>query len=243
MSPGLTGAAFSQERVQRLGLVCGIGQLLAVHLSYILAANAGHVPWCIPYWESCTSISATGRRMPEALLFKGMMLPLAVCIVFYWHHAGRWLTQRSLVTDRARRWMFGLGTGGAISLACYTLLLGADGQAVRLLRHIPAILSFTLTFLAQLLLARSVWRSAGPHGRCGPPWLAHALLGLSTVTLLTGISSVLLDLVYSGYDAIEDAIEWNLAALLNIQFILTFFLTDPAQRPAPQPSSPETGSD
>ena len=48
-----------------LALITGLLPLVCVHTTYLIAASHGHVPWCVPYWDSCTSISATGRQLPE----------------------------------------------------------------------------------------------------------------------------------------------------------------------------------
>ena len=101
---------------------------------------------------------------------------------------------------------------------------------MRTLRHALVVLSFTLTYLAQLLITRTIVSSAATGRPAAPDWLRHALLGLSIGTLLTGVGSVLLGLFYSGYGAIEDAIEWNLAALLDLYFVLTFLLSFSGQQ-------------
>lgn len=58
---------------------------LAININYLIAAFEGHVPWCNPYWDSCTSISATGRQGTAFLFFKGTMLPLAFLYWYYWY--------------------------------------------------------------------------------------------------------------------------------------------------------------
>ena len=67
-----------------LPLLTALLPALAINFCYLLAASQGHVPWCIPYLEGCTSISATGRQAPESYLFRALIIPTAVLLVFYW---------------------------------------------------------------------------------------------------------------------------------------------------------------
>lgn len=212
-------------RLRRLALICGAGQFLGINLAYLLAAYSGHVPWCVPYWDGCASISAAGRRMPEAVLFKAVMLPLAVCVVIYWRDMSRFFEERVPASASVTRWMRRLGVSAAILLAGYILVLGTGGDSMRTLRHALVVLSFTLTYLAQLLITHTVRMRTAAGRPVASDWLRHGLLGLSIGTLLTGVGGVLLELFYSGYDAIEDAVEWNLAALLDLYFVLTFLLS------------------
>ena len=48
-------------RLSFVPVVVALLPLAAIHLCYLLAAYLGHVPWCLPYVDSCTSISAAGR--------------------------------------------------------------------------------------------------------------------------------------------------------------------------------------
>jgi hypothetical protein len=217
-----------------LPLVCGAGQLLVINLSYLVAAWHGHVPWCIPYWDGCASISATGRRMPEAVIFKGAMLPLALCVAIYWRDIGRALRDTALRRESATAWMQRLGIGAALLLAVYVVLLGIAGDWLARLRHLSVLLSFTLTYLAQLLLTREVLLRQRARQPIVPAWLPGPLTALSAVTLSVGIGNVLLGWLYTGYESIEDAIEWNLAALLNLHFIFACFVRAQGEKSAAQ---------
>ena len=44
-----------------LPLVTGLLPIVAIHVSLLLAINAGAIPSCFPYLEGCASISATGH--------------------------------------------------------------------------------------------------------------------------------------------------------------------------------------
>ncbi|MBI1733296.1 MAG: hypothetical protein HYR49_11100 [Gammaproteobacteria bacterium] len=207
-----------------LALICGGGQILAINLAYVLAAHAGHVPWCLPYWDGCTSISATGRHLPEAVLFKAAMLPLALCVIFYWRAMGRFLVSAGATAGATGRRMQWTGISAALLLTGYLLMLGIDGATARGLRHALVVLSFALTFIAQALVTAAVRRCATAGRAISPEWMPGALLLLSGVTLLLGLGNVLLEALDLHTGRAEDAIEWNLAVLLDLHFALTWFL-------------------
>lgn len=183
--------------------------LLTTHGCYLLAASYDQVPWCVPYWDSCSSISATGRQLPAKLVFKLGMIPAALLTTLLWWSLWRWGQRRS-GSGLAMPW---LGTVAALALILYTLALGEVGDGYRLLRRIGVVLAFALTFIAQVLFARLVLECHLPDYR--------RLLAMLLLLLTVGMVSVALDGVLGdAYDAIEDAFEWWLALLLNGYFVL-----------------------
>lgn len=200
--------------VRTVALMTGLLPIIAIHLTYLVSAGQGYVPWCFPYFESCTSISATGRHGAAFYLFKGTMIPAAVLLMAYWYLASAWLTK---LGDRsgAVKVIFWLGLLGGVFLIVYTVALGAAGDDLRLQRRIGIIFYFTLTYLSQLLL---LWRM----GKLKPdedtyPWL----LGLCISILSIGLVTLVLGVRMDNYEDYEDAFEWILALLVHVYFLVT----------------------
>jgi len=184
---------------------------ITIHVSYIVAASQGHVEWCIPYWDACSSISATGRQMPEKLWFKLGMLPAAGVTALLWWQLGRSTEKKGA--------MIILGILACVFLTIYTLALGVEGDTYQRIRRIGITLTFAFTFLAQLLYTR--YLGLGSKRRHDPEALlcSRLLLGLITILLVIGLISVALDAsLGERYDDYEDAFEWILALLLNSWF-------------------------
>lgn len=205
-------------RLYPLALLTGLLPFLCVHLCYLLAASAGHVPWCVPYWDSCTSISATGRELPEKLLFKLFMMPAALLALGYWWAVRHWLLQTFAVRAPVLQL---LGSIAGVFLMLYVAALG-ESSDYRWARQSGIILFFSLSFLAQLWFLFHTNKAlqqpgAMPEGQAiRQVWrwqwrLALLMLGI-------GVGSVLLDLWYARYDDIEDAVEWLLMLGLVAQF-------------------------
>ncbi len=208
-----------------LPLIAGLLPLATYHLCFVIAASVGHLPWCNPYIDSCTSISATGRQAPEMLVFKGLIIPAAIIIAGFWALASRWLQQFGELRDHpVTRWMGCLGTTAALFLVVYTVALGIEDDAYRPLRRVGALLSFTLTYLAQLLLTLQLRRLRSAFPRQFPAWPIPVLSGICAILIATGVISLLLDGFYPAYDRIEDAFEWGFALLLNVFFVAFYFV-------------------
>lgn len=206
-----------------VALACAVLPFVAVHIAYLLAAQHGFVDWCNPYLDSCTSISATGRRPPASFVFKGVMLPSAMIIAVYWWLQWRWLTQFTTQHRRAA-WMLGLGVIASLGLVLYVVVLGEVGDWLRLQRRIGTILFFSFTFLAQLLLAACLSRY-GADGQSPRTrrlvTIGRWMLRICVLMLALGIFSVIIQSISEDWhDAIEDALEWQLALLLQLNFLL-----------------------
>lgn len=210
-----TPRALTSVPVRSLALATGLLPIVAVHLTYIVSAAEGHVPWCFPYVDSCASISATGRHGIAFFLFKGTMIPAAMLLMAYWHVSGKWLLL--LGDSRAQaNLVVTIGVIAAVFLIVYTVALGAAGDALRLQRRIGIIVYFAFTYLSQLLL---VWRI----GKVAPTEPTRRwLLGLCVAALFIGLSTLVLDAAIDNYEDYEDAFEWVLALLIHLYFLVTW---------------------
>ena len=183
---------------------------LAIHVNYLVAAFEGSVPWCNPYWDSCTSISATGRHGVAYYFFKATMIPMALLYGCYWSACNRYLNLRGY----RKRHIMHLGSIAVTALLVYVIALGAVGDAFQLSRRIGIIFYFALTYLCQLLIANQLARLPRHSG------FSLAQQTLLICILAIGLLTLILDSLMADYDAIEDAFEWLTALLLHLNFLL-----------------------
>jgi len=151
------------------------------------------------------------------------MLPIDLLMIVYW-----WLQSvllRELGVSHGRRMsMLGCGILASIGLALYVTVLGEIGDVWRTQRRIGAILFFSLTFLAQLLLAGGLCAVADEQLQSVRA-AGHRILRLCQIMLLVGLVSVGVQLFDENlHDNIEDAIEWQLALLLQLNFAFSVSL-------------------
>ncbi|MEP1471407.1 MAG: hypothetical protein ABJK20_19070 [Halieaceae bacterium] len=214
-------------QVRLIPLLAALVPFFAVHLTYLVAASTGTVDWCIPYIDSCTSISATGRKPPASYLFRAMMLPSAVFMAAYWWCSLVWLDsvrqQDGMPGGYLGPWMLALGVVACIGLVLYVTVLGESGDLWSRQRRIGTVLFFSFTYIAQLLLVaqlRQLQRSL-PELQS----LAQLMLAICSVLLLLGLLTVVLDAWNEQwYETVEDAFEWVLSLLLQLNFLLGYFL-------------------
>ena len=133
-------------------VITGFIPIAVVVVCYLIAANLGHVPWCNPLLDGCTSISATGRRGPESYIFRATMIPAAVMMMLYWVLNYRWLRSLGDPPRQATRiaLMLGILAGGFLIL--YTTVLGSIGEIYRIQRRIGVSMFFFFTYLTQLIM-------------------------------------------------------------------------------------------
>ncbi len=212
--------------IRAIPLIAALLPFLAVQLTYLLAASHGHVDWCNPYVDSCTSISATGRKAPASYLFRATMLPAAVVMMVYWWMNHAWLSslhhRAGNGYSRTNHWMLALGILACIGLILYVTVLGERGDAWRTQRRVGTILFFSFTFLSQLLMLAQLRALRPPGVRPGLVTLMWCVCGL---LLLLGLLTVILDAWDEAfYESVEDAFEWNLSLLLQSNFLLGYFV-------------------
>lgn len=196
-----------------VALAAALTPLLTIHTTFAVSVLEGYISWCVPYWDSCTSISRTGRYGTSYFIFKGAMLPAAILGILFWFLNGRWLSQLG-ATTRGRLWIPWLGFVACVSLAAYTLALGHEGDGFNLTRRIGVVLYFSLTYIAQLLISSALTEHPRWH-RSG-----KRLLWLCELALAVGILSVILTAVVPDiYSQMDDAFEWVLALLINLHAV------------------------
>ena len=204
---------FILQDISKVALLLGLLPPVIININYLIAATEGHVPWCVPYWESCTSISATGRGGTAFVFFKLTMIPVAFVYLWYWKLAN----DRLAAAGYSSKLIFNLGVIACIALIAYTLALGAIDDSFRLTRRLGIILYFTLTYLNQLLILYQLYKR-----KIQDPSRQLQLL-LCLLILCVGILTLYLDALVDNYDDYEDAFEWNLALLLHLNFLCAWW--------------------
>lgn len=206
----------------QLALLVGLLPVVAINLSYVIAAAAGTVPACIPYIDGCTSISATGRQPPASWLFKPALYTTALAMGVFWLRAGHWLTSLGEPSRRYRLALLWVGVIGALALVVYVYNLGIAGDMYKLMRRYGINIYFGFTFLAQLLLANRLYRLAESAGNKALFVIARAMIGLCLLLLIIGLYSIPARYFIADHTVMERVLEWNFALLMHGWFFLAW---------------------
>lgn len=201
------------RQLSRLALLGGGLPLVTIHLCYLIAANAGDVPWCLPYGIDCVSISACGREGLQYSVFKALMIPTAVIFGWFWLRCNAWLDCFNVDRSARRMIMTVMGLIAAAGLIFYTLALGAIGDEYRVVRRTGVICFFGFTYLAQLQLISVIKNHQPLRQQLGGYFNTMRSIGVVLLALI--IASVSLSAWDSQfYDRIENAFEWTVTVLL-----------------------------
>jgi hypothetical protein len=208
-----------------LPLITGLVPIVAIHLSLLIAVNAGSIPACIPYIEGCASISATGRYPPASFLFKAVMMTESVVMIAYWLFNVAWL--RSM--EKLHGWpgnggtaMGVLGTGGALFLVLYVTFLGTQEPFYEVMRRFGIYFYFALTVVAQILLALKSKQLSTALRMPSITRIANIQLALASAPFALGVLNLTLKATLADPDPAENVIEWISALLMHLFFVLSY---------------------
>lgn len=193
--------------------------LIASNIAYIMSASAGHIPWCIPYIDGCTTVSRAARSGDTIFFFRALMMAYSILLLWFWAYAYQWLKILNGKVTRSSHIILWLGVIGALFLIVYIDFLGTTGEVNRFMRRFGIIIFFTFTPLAQLLMLNQHYNHFWNNRR---PVLNIKVLRYQLIILLLmlfiGIVSVVLGLTQTKTYESENIVEWNYSFLLCMYF-------------------------
>jgi ABC-type multidrug transport system permease subunit len=207
--------------VRGLPLIAGIAPVAGITLAYWVGVNNDVLPSCIPYLDGCTSVSAAGRYLPGSLLFRSVMLPQSILLVFLWYLAARWLHSIA-PSSKAPGAIVVSGVVGALALVLYVTFLGTKAPFYEFMRRFGIYFYFLGTATAQLTLAIALLGHAKRTAARSIRKLAIAMLWLCGLPFALGILNLVLKAVLENPDFTENRIEWNSALLMQGYFIVLY---------------------
>jgi len=216
-------------------LLAGLLPIVAAHLAYAVNIQWGDAEPCITYWAGCVSISMAVRTGPGLSVFQLMIVPGAAAMALTWVTTSRWSLAQKLITPRTARGMLWLGILGAIFLVIYSLNLGRRTEFYELLRRYGVIIYFSFTALAQLLLAGKLWVARRSPCLRNSRDILFWFVTLVSLVWLFGISFTSKRLVISNpymLDRLERSLEWSMALLMSVAFLLLGWLIRRTGKPA-----------
>ncbi len=212
--------------IRLLPLITGLLPVFAIHVSLVVAINAGAIPACIPYLDGCASISATGRYEPATFIFKPAMMTEWTLMVFYWMFNVAWLRTLAGHCDgdpRTGRWIGITGVAGALALIIYVTFLGTQAPVYEFMRRFGIYLYFLFTVVAQIMLARHTIRFSRALELPAIERLGNIQMALALIPFFLGALNLVLKATLSDPDPAENIIEWIFALLMQSYFLMTFF--------------------
>lgn len=205
-----------------LALLTGLLPFCVVNLAYLGSASAGHLPWCFPYLEGCTSISSAGRYGFSYFFFKAGMIPAALVMGAFWIVCRRWLLTLGDVNGPMVRAMVYLGCISAVFLILYTVFLGSKGDIYNFMRRTGVIVYFSFSYLAQLMLLGRLRGLQAAKLIAIPAYILNGKLGVLIALLMIGLGSIPISNFVVDKHRPENAVEWTYSLLMVSYYFLTW---------------------
>lgn len=200
-------------RLWPLPALAAVLPLLATAIAFALSVRDGHIESCNPFWDGCTSISRAARHGLGNHVFRAVMLPCATMQIAFWWLCRYWLSSQG---RPAGAMITVLGTTAGVFLILYATFLGTEGDLYRLLRRYGVIAYFAATYLAFLLVLRSL--AQPPRPATFTP-LCVVAVGMLLLGIANPAASVLVADAALG-DRLENVFEWHLGLWLTAMFAL-----------------------
>ena len=208
-----------------LAILVVILPLLASNGAFLLSAYEGYVPWCMPYFDGCTTISQAGRSGDTIFFYRALVFPYSVLLILFWVYSKEWIELLHGYSTNAAQVILWLGVAGSVALLVYIDFLGTTGEINRFMRRIGAMLYFTLIPLAQSLMLYQHYKLKrnNPEVTIRPKILQYQLI-IMMLMLTIGVTSLIFVLTGKSTSEIENIVEWNFSLLVNLYFAGTILI-------------------
>jgi hypothetical protein len=212
--------------LRALPLIVGLLPIFTVFTSYWIGIRTADLPSCNPFFDGCTSVSATGRHAPASYLFKGVMLPQSILLAAYWLLNVAWLRAMSGKSTNDRRIGHAvgvLGVTGSLFLILYVTFLGSAAPYYEFMRRYGVYMYFALNVFAQIGLAMRVLPVVRTLGIPHIVTLTKLQLLLAWIPFGLGALNLILKATLEDSGAAENRIEWIFAMQMQLYFLITWF--------------------
>ena len=204
-------------------VITAVVPAVAVHVCYLMAAQLGHVPWCFPYIDGCTSISAVGRNSPESHVFRAAIIPTAVFMMMYWRLNYEWFKTLNSQTSIRNRSMLYCGIIASIGVTLYATVLGSIGQEYHVQRRLGVTTFYIFTFLAQLIMTLQIGGVVKRQPALVSARVYRCLVAICATVSILGLANILPWALYEEHGNIDDAIAWTVTLIILGYFFVTYF--------------------
>jgi type IV secretory pathway VirB3-like protein len=194
--------------IRYLPVLVGLVPIVGINLAYWIGVDHGNLPSCFPYFDGCTSISATGRYPPGDRLFRAVMLPQAVLLAATWYLTLLWL-RATRPASRAPVTVLAAGLIGALALIVYVTYLASNDPFYEIMRRYGIYFYFVGTVVAQIATTVAMERSG----------LRTALGWLLVTPFVLGLYNFFQKAFLGDSGTIENTIEWIVSLLMQFWFI------------------------
>ena len=190
-----------------IALIIFLVPIITICISYVISAFYGYVDWCLPIIDGCTSISKVGRYGISFYLYKVLVIPSVILMIYFW--------LKVYLDVYKNIFLLFLSFIACIFLIIYLIALGFDGPIYRFMREVGIFAFFIFMPICQIWLTIS-----SPSEIIKTKFFLYLL-----ILLFIGFCFVYFYILNFDNANYENIIEWNFAFSIFLFFpILAFSL-------------------
>ncbi len=207
-----------QINLRSLSLICFFLPISTVVISYIFSVKLNLVPFCIPNFEGCTSISRAGRNIPVKYFFKPMMLFYSLFLFLYWFKILE-IIKKIKISEKK---FFFFAFASVLFFILYIVFLG-EGKIYEFFRRIGIYIYIFFTVITQFLISRKLFFKQKKIKKYFEVKYIKYNYFLTFSLIIIGIFLLpILIIKIENFPQIKNIISWNYFFLIKLYFI--FFL-------------------
>ena len=130
-----------------IALIIFLVPIITICISYVISAFYGYVDWCLPIIDGCTSISKVGRYGISFYLYKVLVIPSVILMIYFW--------LKVYLDVYKNIFLLFLSFIACIFLIIYLIALGFDGPIYRFMREVGIFAFFIFMPICQIWLTAS----------------------------------------------------------------------------------------
>ena len=201
-----------------LSLVCFLLPLFTVIISYHLSVRFNLVPYCIPNFDGCTSISRVGRYEPVKYFFKPMMFLYCFFLSFYWFNLFKKLKKNNIES----KFLYLIAFLSIIFLALYITFLG-ESTIYSFFKRVGIYMYILLIVLSQFLESNLLIKNFKKIEKFFSYKYLKLKYILSFFLIISGLTLLpVLIIKIDNFPGIKNIISWNYFLMVQIYFYLVF---------------------
>ena len=176
-----------------IALIIFLAPIITICISYVISAFYGYVDWCLPIIDGCTSISKVGRYGLSFYLYKVLVIPSVILMIYFW--------LKVYLDVYKNIFLLFLSFIACIFLIIYLIALGFDGPIYRFMREVGIFAFFVFMPICQIWLTASA-----PKESLKTKFFLYLL-----ILLFIGFCFVYFYILPMDNNNYENIIEWNFA--------------------------------
>ena len=207
-----------KANLRSLAIICFFLPVSTVIISYIVSVKLNLVPYCIPNFEGCTSISRAGRNVPVKYFFKPMMFFYSFFLFLYWYKLFEIIKNIKISEKKFSFFAF----FSVLFFILYITFLG-EGKIYEFFRRVGVYIYIFFTVITQFLISKKLFYNQKKIKKYFKIKFIKFNYFLTLYLIIIGIILFpILVIKIESFPQIKNIISWNYFFLFQFYFYLVF---------------------